>query len=54
MVCPTGARMFGDLNNPESNVSKALRSRPTFRLRESLGTEPRVYYIPAGAEEKEG
>lgn len=54
VVCPTGARMFGDLNDPESNVSKALRSKPAFRLRESLGTEPRVYYIPAGAEEKEG
>lgn len=46
-ICPTGARMFGDLNDPESNVSKALRDNPSYRLREDLGTEPRVYYLPA-------
>ncbi|MGE5072707.1 MAG: sulfate reduction electron transfer complex DsrMKJOP subunit DsrO [Anaerolineae bacterium] len=54
VACPVGARIFGDLNDPESNVSKALQARPTYRLRESLGTEPRVYYIPAGAKETEG
>ena len=48
-VCPTGARIFGDLNDPESNVSKALRDNSTYRLRESLGTSPRVYYIPVVA-----
>ena len=47
VVCPTGACIFGDLNDPESNVSKLLKSRVTFRLREDLGTSPRVYYIPA-------
>lgn len=50
VVCPTGACIFGDLNDPESNVSKLLKSRVTFRLREDLGTSPRVYYIPAEAE----
>lgn len=54
VVCPTGARIFGDLNDPNSNVSKALRASPTYRLRESLGTDPRVYYIPANAEKVEG
>ena len=48
-ICPTGARMFGDLNDPESIVSKALHAIPTYRLRENLGTGPRVYYIPAMA-----
>lgn len=48
-ICPTGARIFGDLNDPESNVSQALHHNPTFRLRENLGTGPRVYYIPAVA-----
>jgi len=47
VVCPTGARIFGDLNDPESSVSKALRENPSYRLRENLGTEPRVYYLPA-------
>jgi len=52
-VCPTGARIFGDLNDPESNVSKLLHEKYTYRLRENLGTGPRVYYIPAVAEKKE-
>jgi Fe-S-cluster-containing dehydrogenase component len=46
-ICPVGARVFGDLNDPGSPVSQVLASRPTFRLRQELGTEPSVYYIPA-------
>ena len=47
VICPVGARIFGDLNDPESNVSKALRANLSYRLRENLGTGPRVYYLPA-------
>ncbi|MCG2783544.1 MAG: 4Fe-4S dicluster domain-containing protein [Anaerolineae bacterium] len=47
VACPTGARVFGDLNHPESPISKARdEARVTLRLREELSTEPRVYYIP--------
>ena len=53
VACPTGARMFGDLNDPESNVSKALHENYSYRLRENLGTAPRVYYLPAEAEKME-
>jgi Fe-S-cluster-containing dehydrogenase component len=45
-VCPTGARAFGDLNDPNSNVSQILKNHPSYRLRENLGTNPRVYYLP--------
>ncbi len=45
--CPVGARKFGDLNDPESEVSKLLAEHPSYRLREDLGTAPRVYYLPA-------
>jgi phenylacetyl-CoA:acceptor oxidoreductase subunit 1 len=45
-ICPVGARVFGDLNDPDSKVSKAIAANPTLRLREELGTEPSVYYIP--------
>ncbi len=45
-ICPVQARLFGDLNDPNSPVSLALANNPTFRLREDLGTEPNVYYIP--------
>jgi Fe-S-cluster-containing dehydrogenase component len=45
-ICPVGARTFGNLADPESNVSQLIESNATFRLREELGTEPSVYYIP--------
>lgn len=46
-ACPTHARIFGDLSNSESPISKALaEAKTTIRLREELSTEPRVYYIP--------
>ena len=44
-ACPVGARTFGDLNDPESKVNKLLDAHHISRLREDLGTEPRVYYI---------
>jgi Fe-S-cluster-containing dehydrogenase component len=47
VICPVGARTFGDLNDPESDVSKLLRENPHYQLRENLGTGPRVYYLPA-------
>jgi Fe-S-cluster-containing dehydrogenase component len=53
VACPVGARLFGDLNDPESNVSKALAEHPSYRLREDLGTRPRVYYLPAHLPEEE-
>jgi Fe-S-cluster-containing dehydrogenase component len=51
VACPTGARVFGDLNDPESNVSKLLNEHPSYRLREDLGVKPRVYYLPVDVEE---
>jgi len=54
-ACPTKARIFGDLNNPESPISVALSEAKTIlRLREELSTEPRVFYIPPkqGAENR--
>ncbi len=45
-VCPVEARFFGNLNNPNSRVAQIINSQPTLRLREDLGTEPNVYYIP--------
>ncbi|NWG32962.1 MAG: 4Fe-4S dicluster domain-containing protein [Chloroflexi bacterium] len=45
-ICPVGARVFGDLNDPDSRVSQLIASNPTFRLRDELGTNASVYYIP--------
>lgn len=44
-VCPSSARIFGDLNDPHSEVSQILGKFTPFRLREELGTQPRVYYV---------
>jgi len=48
LVCPTQARHFGDLNDPESEVSKLIHENLSFRLLEELGTEPDLYYITRG------
>jgi Fe-S-cluster-containing dehydrogenase component len=45
-ICPVGARVFGDLKDPESPVSQVLEENASFRLRDELGTEASVYYIP--------
>ncbi|MDZ4230776.1 MAG: hypothetical protein U1B77_03040, partial [Dehalococcoidales bacterium] len=45
-ACPTRAISFGDLDNPESQVAKLLATREAFRLRETMGTKPKVYYLP--------
>lgn len=44
-VCPVGARIFGDLNDPSSRVSTLLRQRPSKVMRAGLGTRPRVHYL---------
>lgn len=44
-ACPVGARTFGDLNDPDSAVSMILKTKKVFRLKESLGTEPMIWYV---------
>jgi Fe-S-cluster-containing dehydrogenase component len=44
-ACPASARYFGDLDDPESTVSRLARSPRAFRLLEDIGTEPKVYYL---------
>ncbi len=43
--CEASARYFGDLEDPDSTVSRLIHSRRVFRLMEELGTEPSVYYL---------
>jgi molybdopterin-containing oxidoreductase family iron-sulfur binding subunit len=40
-----GAIVVGDMNDPGSDVSRLIAENPVKRLREDLGTEPKVYYI---------
>ena len=44
-VCPAGARKFGNILDPESEVSKILATKRVFiQLKEDLGTSPRFFY----------
>jgi molybdopterin-containing oxidoreductase family iron-sulfur binding subunit len=47
--CPVQAFSFGDLDDPQSEVSQALRNKPHFRLLEEIGTKPRVFYLGGSA-----
>lgn len=46
-ACPSRARIFGDINHPESAVSKLVAGNPVTVLRAEKGTGPNVYYIGA-------
>jgi len=46
-TCVGGARIFGDLGDPESQVSKLVAKNRVTVLRRSMGTLPNVYYIGA-------
>ena len=42
--CPVGARKFGNVLDPESEVSQILRNKRVFVLKEEVGTLPRFFY----------
>lgn len=44
--CHQKARIFGDLDDPDSRVSQIVGSVRTERIFEDHGTDPQVYYIP--------
>ncbi|MBF0100468.1 MAG: 4Fe-4S dicluster domain-containing protein [Desulfobacterales bacterium] len=44
-ACPSGAIVFGDLNNPSHKVHELKKHPNAFRLLERLQTNPKVYYI---------
>jgi Fe-S-cluster-containing dehydrogenase component len=44
-TCIGRATFFGDLNDPTSLVSELIARNNTTRLKEDLGTEPKVYYL---------
>jgi dimethyl sulfoxide reductase iron-sulfur subunit len=45
-ACPALTRTFGDLNDPNSEVSRVIRERGGVQLRPEFGTNPNVFYLP--------
>lgn len=44
-ACPTGARIFGNLLDPNSEIRYVLANKKVFRLKEDLGTGPKFWYF---------
>ena len=44
-ACPTGARVFGNLLDPKSEIRFVLKNKKVFRLKEDLGTDPKFWYF---------
>ncbi|MBM4387313.1 MAG: 4Fe-4S dicluster domain-containing protein [Deltaproteobacteria bacterium] len=44
-ICPTGARKFGNLLDPESEIRYIMEHKRIFILKEELKTEPKFYYF---------
>lgn len=62
-ACPTGdlslpaadrARVFGDLNDPDSELSQLVAKYPMHTMKAELGTKPMVYYKGADEEIMKG
>lgn len=49
-ACPTGTRIFGNIADPESDISKALAANRIDVLKSYLGTRPKTRYIGLTAE----
>ncbi|WP_293872087.1 TAT-variant-translocated molybdopterin oxidoreductase [Flavobacterium sp.] len=43
-ACATGAMVFGDINNKESQITKLAEDKRMYHLLESVGTKPNVFY----------
>lgn len=44
-ICPVGARKFGNLLDPESEIRYCIENKRVFRLKEDLNTNPKFYYF---------
>ncbi len=44
-VCPVGARKFGNLLDPDSEIRYIIENKRVFRLKEDLNTIPKFYYF---------
>jgi len=45
ITCPAKLRYFGDLDDPESEISRVLKSREHFTLKPEENTKPKLFYL---------
>jgi Fe-S-cluster-containing dehydrogenase component len=46
LACPTSARIFGDVHDPDSDASKAIREEGGYQLQPEWGARPSNHYLP--------
>jgi Fe-S-cluster-containing dehydrogenase component len=46
ITCPSNARIFGDIDDPDSAVSKAIRDKMGFQAMPESGANPSNHYLP--------
>ena len=46
LACPTNARLFGDVHDPDSAVSIAISENGGYALMPEWGTKPANHYLP--------
>ena len=49
-AAPQGALLFGDLEDPNSEIRKIIGEKLTIRRKPELGTGPAIYYLIGGGE----
>jgi tetrathionate reductase subunit B len=49
-MCPTGSRVFGDLNDKNSPISLFIKNNKVTVLKSEMGNKPNLYYVGADKE----
>lgn len=44
-TCPTKVRIFGDIDDPNSEISQVLAKREYKQMKSHLGTKPKLFYL---------
>ena len=45
LACPTEAIIVGDLDDPNSRISRLIREKGAIQLKKEYGTRPQAFYV---------
>ncbi len=45
LACPSGAFLFGDMNDDQSEIARAIAKNPVQLIKPEIGTSPHTFYI---------